>query len=162
MKRSTVLALAVAAVLAGGLTTARLFADDGAKPPVAPAPTTKEDKVRRLLSLNGVEAEAASMIDAMLRRIETARETPPGFAAKFRERANVKDIVELTIPAYAKHLDDATLDASIVFYESPAGRNLVAQLPAITVEAAKAGAVWGRNVVAEIQKELAEGGGKTK
>src|SRR5262245_32423042 len=112
---AVVLAVAVGAV-AVGFAAARVFADDGAKPPAA-APT-KEDKIRRLFAINGVESLAKQTMDATLEQLDHMPGLPAGFGAKFKEKAKMKDIVDMSVPIYAKHFDEATLDAMIAFYES--------------------------------------------
>jgi hypothetical protein len=56
-----------------------------------------------------------------------------------------------------KHLDDATLDAMIAFYETPAGRDLAAKMPTIQMETMDAGIVYGRKLGMEVAAELAGG-----
>jgi uncharacterized protein len=158
MKRPLVVLVPVALALAAGLTAGRLFADDSAPAPAAPAPAApskaKEEKVRKLLKVQGAEELARITFDKMIEQFRKMPGLPPGFLDKFTEKTSMQDILELSIPPYVKHVDDATLDAAIAFYESPEGRKLAAQLPTISSESADAAAVWGQKKAMDILKEL--------
>jgi hypothetical protein len=161
MRRPLVVLVPVALALAAGLTGARLFADDSAPAapaPAAPAPAApskaKEEKVRKLLRLQGMEALAKLTFDKMLDQFKSLPGLPSGFLEKFREMASVEEIVDLSVPSYVNHLDDSTLDALIVFYESPEGRKFSAQMPVIQTESIDAGAAWGQKKALEVMSEL--------
>jgi hypothetical protein len=169
MNRTLLVALAfVVGASAVALTAVRVVADDSAKPPVAPpvappaapsdaAKAAKEEKVRKLIRLQGGEDLARKSLDKMLDQFKGMPGLPAGFAEKFREKANLTELANFPVPAYVKHLDDSTLDAAIAFYESPEGRKLAAQLPAIQMESMDAGAAWGRKLGMEVAAELASG-----
>jgi hypothetical protein len=165
MSRTHVLVLAIAVgACALGFTAARVLADDSTKPAAPPAASAadaakavKEEKVRKLIRLQGGEELARKSIDKTLEQFKGMPGLPAGFAEKFREKANMKEVAEFPVPAYVKHVDDATLDAAIAFYESPEGRKLAAQLPAIQLETMDAGAAWGRKLGIEVATELASG-----
>lgn len=160
MRRPLLVVVPVVA-LAAGLTAARLLADDSTNPPAAPAAPTdaakaKEAKVRKLLKLQGAEEVATIGFNKTLDQFKAMPNLPAGFVEMFRAKASVQEMVDLSIPAYVKHLDDATLDAAIAFYETPAGKTLAGQLPAIQTEAADAGVVWGQKKAMEVMKALQE------
>jgi hypothetical protein len=141
-----------------------LFADDSSTTPAAPAApapaaaaTAKEEKVRKLLKAQGQEAAAKVAFDKMLDTFKKLPGLPPGFLEKFREKASVKEMVDISVPIYAKHLDDATIDAVIAFYETPEGRKLAAAFPALQSEAMDAASVWGQKKAMEVMKELTDG-----
>jgi hypothetical protein len=164
MRRPLVVLVPVALALAAGFTAARLFADDTAPAPAAPAapappaaPNAKEEKVRKLLKAQGQEEASKMAFDKMIDAFKKLPGLPPGFLEKFREKASAKEMVELAVPVYAKHLDDATLDAVIAFYETPEGKKLAASFPAIQSEAMDAGNVWGQKKAMEVMKELQAG-----
>jgi hypothetical protein len=162
MKRFA-LALVAVAVTAVAFSSARLFAEEEKKPEApaaAPAGAPSQavlDKVKKLLKLNGSEEIARITMDKSIEQIAAMPGLPAGFAAKFKEKADIKDLVALIVPIYAKHFDEATLDSLITFFESPVGKKLVAEQPAIAAESADAGAVWGAKVGAEVAAELASG-----
>ncbi len=155
MRKFVALALPCVALLLVGLTADRLFAQDASNPPAAKE--TKEDKIRRLLKLNGAEDNAKLMMDRMTEQIAKMPGLPAGFAAKMKERASTKDLVEMIVPIYAKHFDEPTLDAVIVFLESPAGLKMTAEQPAILNESMNVGVAWGKKLGADIARELQEG-----
>src|SRR5262245_21466321 len=87
----------------------------------APPKETKEKKIRKLLDVNGVTDQVRLMLDTMMDSFEKMANLPEGFVKKFKAACKVQDLLDLTIPIYMKHLDDETLDATIAFFESPAG-----------------------------------------
>lgn len=159
MRRPLFIVVTVVAAVAAGLTTARLLADDTANPPAAPAAPApdvkaKEEKVRKLLKLQGSEELAKATFDRMIEAFRKLPGVTPGFLEKFREKISVQELLDLSIPPYVKHLDDATLDAAIAFYESPEGKKFAAQLPAIQAEASESSTAWAQKKAKEILKEL--------
>jgi hypothetical protein len=156
-------AVAASAVVAAtlGLGAARLFAEDAIKPAAgggapscASALDVRKEKVRTLLKLQGADAMAKQTLDAMLEQFRQMPGLPEGFVDKFKEKADVAALMELSVPSYVNHLDDATLDATIAFYESEGGRKLSAQMPAIQTEAMAAGNRWGVRVATEVMRDL--------
>jgi hypothetical protein len=161
MNRVLVASCFAAVAAATFFTVPRARADDAAKPPAAapvapaaPAPSAKEEKVRKLLRLTGAEAASQQMIDMMLKQFAGMPGLPAGFVEKFKAKCDIKQIVDLSVPSYLKHLDEPTIDAAIAFHESPAGRKLVAEQPAILAECGAAGQEWGRKIALEVIQEL--------
>jgi hypothetical protein len=81
---------------------------------------------------------------------------PPGFTKKFMEMARGEDLVELIVPVYLKHLEDATLDAAIAFYETDHGRKLIQVQPVIAQESMEIGQKWGQEIALKVMKSLQE------
>jgi uncharacterized protein len=68
------------------------------------------------------------------------------------------------VPIYQRHLCSDEIEQIIVFYSSPAGHKLSAEMPAIQKEAAEAGQNYVRRMneqlTQEVQEELAKQGTK--
>ena len=122
----------------------------------------KEQKVRRLLELTGAAAVGKQAMEQMIagfQPMEAAGQLPPGFCKKFSDMTDPKEIAELAVPAYVKHLSEEDLDGAIAFYQTPAGRHMAEALPAITRESMEAGQKWGQAMVQKVMAALQNGGG---
>jgi hypothetical protein len=79
---------------------------------------------------------------------------PPEFGEKFMARFDIEHLTDLGVKIYADHLDEATVDAIILFYESPSGRKLAEATPDIMSEMTQAGMEYGQKIGAEVGEEL--------
>jgi hypothetical protein len=115
---------------------------------------SKEKKVRRVLELSGttemMKAQYAAMMDALVKMPNA----PEGFAAKARELASAEELVDLEVPIYTKHFEEADLDGQIAFFESPAGKKVVQVAAKIQAESREAGEAWGRELTLKVEKAL--------
>lgn len=50
----------------------------------------------------------------------------------------IDELLEVQVPVYQKHFTHADIDSLVAFYESPAGRKYLAEMPAITSESVQA------------------------
>lgn len=126
----------------------------------APAPKidpAKAADIRKLLELMGtrdVTAQLLPQMMAMLRKV--APEAPDEFWEEFGSQIRADELIELTIPIYARHLSHADVKELIRFYSSPAGRRFVKTLPTISSESMAAGQRWGellaRRAIRRIQE----------
>jgi hypothetical protein len=57
-------------------------------------------------------------------------------------------------PIYTRHFTAEEIKAIVAFYESPAGRRLLEESPALLQESLAAAEQWRRDTVADIRKEL--------
>ncbi len=67
---------------------------------------------------------------------------------------SLDDLVELLAPTYEKHLTEGDLNELIKFYESPAGKKLAKETPAITQESMTAGQTWGMKIAEKVQAKM--------
>ncbi len=129
----------------------------GARPGTGPEATKrKQQKVRKLMALTGVEDTGKQILDMMTRHFEQASNIPPGFMEKFREVARQESIVDLLVPVYMKHFSEEDLDAAITFHESPAGKRFLAAQPLLMQEAKEVGEQWGVRLAEKTLRGLAE------
>lgn len=111
-------------------------------------------KIHKLMEVTGAVGLGDQMLDQMMTTFQQMPGLPPGFAEKFLEKADTNELVELVVPIYRKHLDEATIDALIIFAESTAGSKFYAAQPAIMREQMTAGQNWGQAVAEEVMQEL--------
>ncbi len=120
----------------------------------APQEKTKEQKIRKLMDLTGAGEIGKQTMDAMLDQFSKLENLPVGFVKKFKEVARAEDLVNLIVPLYVKHLDDETIDAAIVFYESRGGKKLVKVQGVIVKESMEVGEKWGEELAKKVLKAL--------
>ena len=66
------------------------------------------------------------------------------------------ELVELIIPIYLKHLDEATIDGVIVFAQPEVGKKLYEAQTANMQESILAGQRWGQELAEESLAELGD------
>lgn len=113
-----------------------------------------EQKVRKLMELTGSGSLGKQVLDAMCDQFDKLPNLPEGFVAKFKELAKGEDIVERVVPIYVKHLDEASVDAAIAFYQTEGGRKLLKAQPAIMKESMEVGQKWGQELAEKALKTL--------
>jgi hypothetical protein len=67
-------------------------------------------------------------------------------------------LVDSLAPVYAARFSKAELDQLLAFYESPVGRHVAAEQPAIAQESQQLGLRWGARMGAAIAVDLANEG----
>lgn len=75
-----------------------------------------------------------------------------GVLERFRERQ--EQYMEEQADVYAAYLSEATLDASIAFYLTEAGQEVISCMPLINDRLAKAGSSFSRDMMIELSKLL--------
>jgi len=115
-----------------------------------------EQKVRKLMELTGAGTMGKQVMDAMCDQFDKLPNLPEGFIAKFKEIASGQDIVDLVVPIYVKHLDEASLDAIIAFYQTEAGKKFIKAQPALMKESMEVGQKWGQELAVKALKALQE------
>ncbi len=129
-----------------------VFAKDQPQPS-SDAPATKE-QIEKLFDIMDIRQQTRLTMDSMLQQMhamttETIRTRYPGITrAQMARLTQISDdtlkdfpvdaMLEDMVPIYQKHLNQADVDAMIVFYSSPTGKKLMQQLPQITQEAVQA------------------------
>jgi hypothetical protein len=122
--------------------------------PALQEPSAKEKKIRRLLEVTGTAAMGRQVMDAMLDQFSKSADIPEGFIQKFKETANPDSLVEILVPIYVRNLDEETLDGTITFFESPAGKKFIKAQPIIMKESMDAGQKWGSEAAHKALKAL--------
>jgi hypothetical protein len=121
----------------------------------------KQDDIRKLLILTGADKLALQVMNQM---VASMKKTMTGVSDEFwqefmkKSESKMKEMIEGIVPVYDKHLSHEDIRAVTAFYESPAGKRLIAALPGITRECMTAGGQLGQKWVEEIQKELEKKG----
>jgi hypothetical protein len=116
-------------------------------------------QVRRLMELAGSKKLMASVLDTTGRHLfedlQKVRPDVPTRAwdaalARLESPQVLQGLLDQVVPIYQRHFCADEVEQLIEFYQTPAGRKLSAEMPAIQKEAAEA----GRNYMASISGEL--------
>jgi len=83
----------------------------------------KTAKVRRFVEVSGRATLGKALVEQTLEKIKDAGQLPPGFLEAFTAVCDPGLLTERLVAVYSD-LDEATLDAAIEFYSSPAGKQL--------------------------------------
>lgn len=120
---------------------------------------TKESDVHRLLELMGVGKIGEQMGTQMFSSLRTAVPNIPekvwqDLMAEFQDEFSAEKIINLSIPIYSKHFTASEIKELIAFYESPLGRKMTGEMPAIAQEAYVAGERQGHEIVKRVLDKL--------
>jgi hypothetical protein len=122
----------------------------------APAPgKAPEEVARRLIAATGAAKVAEQVVSNLMGTFRGVfPNVPPSVWKEMEQSVKGDEMVDLVVPIYAKQLSVEDMEAAIRFYESPAGKRLVNQLPTITQESMAVGKEWGRQIGKRIVEEL--------
>lgn len=125
----------------------------------------KEADIRQLLELTHAGAVATQTMDAMEGNMRTLMTNafPPGeyreklidmFFAKFHEKRDTQQLVELAVPVYSKYYSDEEIKQLIQLYQTPVGQKLLGATPSIIAELQAAGQKWGEELGKQSMMEV--------
>lgn len=115
--------------------------------------------LEELMVLMGVTDMANQIMVQMIEQLKPLTpNAPESFWPKFLEKVDSKSFVDMLIPIYAKHYTHSDIKELITFYQSPIGKKVTANLPAITQESMTVGQQWGMNLGQQVMEELQKEG----
>ncbi|HXW91198.1 MAG TPA: DUF2059 domain-containing protein [Terriglobales bacterium] len=113
-------------------------------------PATSE-QIQRLFAIMEVREQTHRMMNSMVQQMQAMSEAtikaryPQITGAELAKLDRISEevlkempldaMLDDMIPVYQKYLNQADVDAMIVFYQSPTGKKLIAEMPQITQEA---------------------------
>ena len=126
---------------------------------------SKEADVRQLLELTHAGAVATQTMDAMEGNMRTLMTNafPPGeyreklidlFFAKFHEKRDTQQLVEMAVPVYSKYYSDDEIKQLIQLYQTPVGQKLLGVTTKIIAELQGAGQKWGEELGRQSMMEV--------
>lgn len=126
------------------------------KPPEHPVTVAQ---VHELMDLTGMTNMQKQMVQGFLPNLR--RMMPPYVPSDvmddFQKSLLGADMDALVVAAYQKHLSTEDADQVIAFYKSPAGKRVIAAMPAILTETQQGGAQLGEKVMLDVvQRHKAE------
>jgi uncharacterized protein len=127
---------------------------EAAEPAIDPA---FEADIRKLLEVTGSAALGAQMRDQMFASMrQNMPNVPSAYWDEVANEFDVNELIELTVPIYAKHLTHEDVRQLLQFYESPIGQKAIRVMPALMQEAMLAGEVWGQEAARRAVQRLQE------
>lgn len=123
----------------------------------APIDPEKVAVIRQILEVTGA---ANQMIVTMEATIPMQRASSPSVPAVFwdrfmaRARAERGALLDSLIPIYDRNFTTADLTELLRFYNTPAGKRLIAATPNIARESVQAGQRWGFTIGQEVGEQL--------
>jgi uncharacterized protein len=108
-------------------------------------------QVHQLMVLTGANNLRSQVMAGMLPYIRQAMPfMPADVLADFQSRMMKADFESMTVQSYQKHLSTDDAAQLIAFYETPAGKRVIAALPAILRDTQEGGAHLGQQTMAEV------------
>jgi hypothetical protein len=142
MKRNRVKSLLAGAVLCMVLRPAVAQQDAVDAPAIPPA---KAALIHKLIEVTNAANLGTMVMDQVISALKPQwKHVPDSFWNDFRSGIKPGDLEAMVVPIYAKHFDEADLQALIDFYSSPVGKRVVNEMPAVMQESMTAGQAWGR------------------
>jgi len=125
----------------------------------------KEAAIRQLIDLTGGKALVNQIMDGMQQNIKPmmVKLLPPGeyrdklidlFFERFRSKADIRVLIDLTVQAYDKYLSEEEIKGLIQFYSTPLGQKTLSVLPQLTVELQNEGMKWGEDLGRQSMMEV--------
>jgi hypothetical protein len=115
---------------------------------------SNEQLARKMLELTGSAKLAQQVMVSMGESLQKMPGMPNGFMAKLTANARPEDLINLLVPIYVRNYDRDTMIGAIHYYQSDAGKSLIAHLPEVTRESSAAGKGWGRALAEKTLRDM--------
>jgi len=117
------------------------------------------EDVKRLVEATGIVERELSTTEPLLARMKQEMPNVPDkvwkeVEAEFRKVFTREMIIEMYAPIYSRHFQPDEVRRLLVFYNSPVGKKLVAEMPMIEMEAFVDGVRRGMNFGEKIRQML--------
>lgn len=122
-----------------------------------PKQLAKENDIRKLLIATGAGKMGVQVMKQMFGALKAQNPSiPSSYFDKLMNEVDPKELIEITIPSYDKHLTHDEIKELIKFYESPIGKKLIEKQPMIMQDAMVAGQKWGFELNRRMQEKIEE------
>ena len=128
---------------------------------VAPAQTAEDragkmQDIRKIMSLTGGDKLANQMLDQMNQQMKSSGPAAEKMFAEFRKEFDVNRVLEFQVESYDKHFTASEIKGILAFYESPTGKKMLQELPAIMQEMMTKSMQMAQEINDKIMKKLPE------
>lgn len=124
--------------------------------------------IKQLLDLTGAYRVGQLLSGAVVRQMtETLRRTRPDLAPELftvladevnaifaEEMSPTGSFADVVARVYHNHFTHDEVRGLVAFYQTPLGRKLAAEMPAMTQESMQAGLKWGQGLAPKLQERL--------
>ena len=115
----------------------------------------KQADIKKMLIATGAGKMGMQVINQMIgMQRQQNPKVPKEFWDDFIGEISADELIDLTIPAYDKHLSHAEVKELLKFYESPVGKKLLKVQPMIVQDSMAAGQKWGMELGQRIADRL--------
>jgi len=136
--------------------------DSAAPSKIDPA---KEAAIRQLVNMTGGTNVVNQVMDGMQKNMKPmmANMLPPGdyrdklidlFFERCRSKADVRELVDMTVRMYDKYLSEEEIKGLIQFYSTPLGQKTLTVLPKLMVELQSESMKWGQDLGRQSMQEV--------
>ncbi len=140
------------------LVTMTIAATAVSMPAVARAetPTAAEKaQILELLEVTGIKQLMGEMSGMMLSQLQTmAADVPDSKWDELKPRIAPSNLIDMSIPVYARHFTSAEVKELVAFYRTPLGQKTINAMPAAIKESMTVSQQWGRETGNSIIEEL--------
>ena len=136
------------------------FAQNATQETTVAESTKKVDEAKRadivkMMKLTGADKMAMQMINQMIgMQRQSNPNIPAGFWDEFQKEIKPEELLELSVPAWAKHFTHDDIKELIKFYESPIGKKMIEVQPKVMQESMVAGQKWGMAIGRKIAERI--------
>jgi len=125
----------------------------------AQKPDKIDVKIARMMELQGTTQQMEQVFDQMMdiQKNAVGDAVDDEFWSELKKEISkdaFKELIDLVVPIYKKHLSESEIDAIIAFYESEAGQSLLKKSPLIMAESMQVGATWGQALAEKILSKM--------
>jgi len=115
----------------------------------------KAQVIHQILELTGAANIGKQMMDALMAAEKQAHpDVDPTVWDRLAVKLDINDVLGSIIEIYDRHFSTEDLQATLAFYQSPAGQRVLKELPPVMKESMAVGQEWGRRKAMELMKEL--------
>lgn len=119
----------------------------------------KPEDIRKLLKATNGAQMGRQVVDRMIQILsKSTPNVPDSIWSEFQNSVDWDSLVSMLIPVYQRYLSKDDIKAMTQFYESKAGRHLIAAQPTILQESMSIGQKMGEEVMSRIVERLKEKG----
>jgi hypothetical protein len=106
-----------------------------------------EKSVRELLIATGAGNMGVQIMTGMITPLKKAiPKAPDAFWEEFLKEVSADELINMSVPIYQKYYSEEDIQAIVAFYDSPVGKRMVKNQPAVVQEAMQIGQQWGRRI----------------
>jgi len=152
LKTLSVIALCAAFSLNAQQPSTAAKASTGASDPAPPAHPATPEQIREFLTVTDYVPNAHKMMSQMLAssRASAGARLPADFWDDMDKSLQQLDLTSAIVPAYQKYFSQSDMAATLTFYKSPAGKQLLAAQPYISSTAGDVLRNAGRTVSQQV------------
>ena len=116
----------------------------------------KRKEIEKLLELTGMSKLMGQMMDQMFASMKANGESEmtDEFLTRFRANVDTSELINQMIPIYDRHFSLEDIRSINAFYQTDAGKRMLASMPQVMADAMQVGQKWGQSIGEKVAEEL--------